>query len=376
MRILGVYAGIGSPMVQAFRMGHTIVGNIEPRGFAHVFDNDGNNTFLENFPGSFLVNKFEDVPVDLIKDIDIIAGHPKCGTYSNLVNKSGQERIDYASKQSDDFLEFIRIVNLVKPKFAFFDNLPKSLEANPPSLYEELMPDYNVDIEYVSNYYYGNSQFNRNRLFVIASLKEIEYGFMPGELPNNKTLESVIWDLQEPGIKHVPNHDIHSVDAMSNSGRRVYQDGPMTWKQVAQTFRDKEKIGDYKALHYFTPNGEKKHHFGFRMPRYDRPSPTLIGTHPVINPKTYLPLSIRERARVMGFPDDFVFYGTKFEDDGTWVHNKNASMIQQTGRCIPCEFPGFLIDQFVNHIGSLPGYRCSMKRIAKMNKYFDNEDCI
>ncbi len=365
MRILGVYAGIGSPMVKAQLMGHEIVGNIEPRLMAHVFDEEGRNTFLENFPGAWIVRKFEEVPKEELQDIDIICGHPKCGSYSNLINKAGQDRIDYMAKKSDDFLEFIRIVNKVKPKMAFFDNLPKSLQANPPELYRNLLVDYDVHVEYVSNYYYGNSQVNRNRLFIIATLKELEYEFCPGEKPSTMSMEDAIGDLAgKEGT--IPNHQVHNIKGKSNSGRRVFQDGVMTWEQVAETMSKIEGTG---TLHYFRPDGEKKFHFGFRKPRYNFGTPTLIGTHPIIHPETNYPISLRERARVQGFPDDFIFYGLEVLDDGTWLHNKNGNMIKQTGRCIPCEFPGFLIHQFEAFLNNDPDYTCSFKRLAKPNKY-------
>jgi len=365
MRLLGVYGGIGSPFVLAARDGHEIVGNIEPRSFAHIYDNNGRNTFLENFPGAFLVRKIDEVPKELLKDIDIIAGHPKCGAYSNLINLTGQKRIDHAAKKSKEFLEFIKAVNMIKPKLAFFDNLPKSLGANPPSLYRSLLPDYDISIEYVSNYYYGNSQKNRNRLFIIATLKELNYSFAPGEIKNTATLRSTISDL-ENNVGTIPNHDRHSLTVDSHAGKGVFQKETMTWEQVQHVFRLKT---DRRSLHYFREDGVKKYHFGFTKPIYDGPTPTLIGTQPVIHPVHCVPLTIRERARVMGFPDNFIFYGTRFEDDGTWAHSKNGGMIQQTGRCIPCEFPKFLIDQFVAFCNDDKKYTCSFQRLAKPNKY-------
>ena len=369
MKLLGVYGGIGSPAVFGQIMGHTVVGNIEPRSFAHYFDEDGRNTFLENFPGAWLVKTGDKVPPSELHDIDVIFGHPKCGTYSQLINKSGADRIAYMAKGSDEFLEFIRVVKFIKPKFAFFDNLPKSLEANPPELYRSLLPDYDVSIQYVGNYYYGNVQKNRNRLFIIASLKDLEYTFMPGEQPNDATLWSFIHDLQgREGT--IYNHDKHNLKAKSNSGRRVYQDDCMTWEQVQYTFKNKT---DNKALHYINKDNILKYHFGFRKGQANRPAPTLIGTHPILHPFSCLPLSIRERARVQGFPDNFNFYGTRYEEDGTWVHQKNAKMIQQTGRCIPCEFPGFLIQQFNAFLNNDRSYTCSMKRLTRPHKLIEGE---
>ena len=64
--------------------------------------------------------------------------------------------------------------------------------------------------------------------------------------------------------------------------------------------------------------------------------------------------------------------GTNFESDGTWVHNYNGNMIKQTGRCIPCEFPGFLIHQFDSFVKKNSQYTCSFQRLAKPNKYVDD----
>jgi|GEM_PF-1844957 len=368
LKMLGVYAGIGSPFVYAHRAGHKLYGNIEPRGFCHHFDENGRNTFLENFPGAWLVKSDSELPdfikKDLVGKVDVIGGHPKCGRYSNLVNKTGAERKEYASKASDEFLEWIRIVNVIKPKFAFFDNLPKSLEANPPELYKSLLPDYHIDVEYVSNYHYGNSQKNRNRLFIIASLHDLGYQFMPGERNIGKSLKEVIRDLEDCHGR-LPNHILHSIHSSARAGNRVFRDGPMNWGEVQKIFRDKK---DNKPLHYINDRGEQKFHFGFRKPKYDGPSPTLIGTNPIIHPVTNLPTTIRERARIMGFPDDFIFYSEKLEDDGTWRHNMNGTLIRQTGRCIPCEFPGFLIDQFHAFLTERPRYRPSCVRLAKQNK--------
>ena len=179
MNILGVYAGIGSPMIGAKIDSHNIIGNIDPRSFAHYTDDKGRNTFDENFPGAFRYKVF---PRTMLPEIDIICGHPKCGMYSQLINKSGEDRIKHAAQKSKEFEEFIRIVNIVKPKMAFFDNLPKSLAANPIQMYVDNLPDYHVHIEYIGNYHYGNSQKNRNRIFIIATLKELDLGFVIKDL--------------------------------------------------------------------------------------------------------------------------------------------------------------------------------------------------
>ena len=363
MKAFGIYAGIGSPLIAARNAGFEIVGNFDSRSLAHYKDDEGRNTFIENFPGASLYKKWEYDILNL-QDIDLLCGHPKCGNYSGLINKTGAERVEHSQRRSDQFDMFITAIAQIKPKFFFIDNLPKSLIGNPISRFSHYLPEYDLFPEFVSNFHYGNPQKNRNRYFIIGARRELNFVFRPGEQPNedNKTVFDCLKDL-EKNWGEVPNHDQHSKTAKSNSGRRFFHDDVMTWGEIIYFFQTEK----HKALAYRQKEtGEIKYHFGFRPMHWARPAPTLIGTHPQLHPGTFLPPSIRERARLMGFPDDFIFYGTKYEDDRTWIHNRNTNMIQQTGRAIPIQFPTYLCEQFAAHLqGKI--FDTSNQRMIKPN---------
>lgn len=48
-------------LIGARDAGFEVVGNIEWRKYYHARDEQGRNTFTENFPGAFLVNKIDDL---------------------------------------------------------------------------------------------------------------------------------------------------------------------------------------------------------------------------------------------------------------------------------------------------------------------------
>jgi len=338
---LGINAGIGSPLVGAQEQGFKVLGNVESRSFFYLKDDLDRNTFTENFNAP--MQKTEIVPPG---DVTIMAGLPKCGTYSNLVNLTGQDRQDLKTKKSTQLEPTLQYVAKVKPLFFFMDNLPKFLGANHISIFHDFLPDYDIHPALVSNAGYGNCQWNRNRLFIIMSRKELKYTFIPQESYARRTLGDVIESLDDKATKYNEiQHTEHTLVGSCKGGYRIFGDRPMEWHEAREYFM-KTKAG--MPLSYLqSETREVKHHFGYCKCAWDKSCRTLTGITPKMHPKTCLPLSPRERARVMGFPDDFIFYGLKHEPDGTWRHHNNIGLMRQTGNCVPVEFPTFLTNQFI-----------------------------
>lgn len=121
LKALGMICGVGSMLIGAKRQGFEIVGNIEWRKYYHT------GTFEHNFPGSFMVDRIEDLDQEKIKacrDLDLIIGHTECGNFSDMrANKTNA--IDAGDK--GDIPQFIEAIKKLRPKFFAMDNLPKSL---------------------------------------------------------------------------------------------------------------------------------------------------------------------------------------------------------------------------------------------------------
>jgi site-specific DNA-cytosine methylase len=383
LRAVGVTCGIGSMLVGAKQAGFQVVGNIEWRGYYHKKDSDGRNTFTENFPGAFMVKAVKDLSNDQLANItgcDLAIGHPECGLYSKMQacnnfrigRNKGARTIEEKTADKGDIPLFLDLIAQIRPRFFVMDDLPKSFLACPMEEYTSRLSDYDLFPEWVSNWHYGNIQKKRVRMFMIGSLKSEGWVFTPGEFDHNTTLKDVIGDLPvDPIPGAIPNHDPHSLDEYC--GRGIHMDYP----------GHRPTYGDYKrwmsmrpegaGFLYHSPHligGGVKKKPGWYKQRWNSHCHVLDGGSGHTHPLTNLPFTIRERARIQGFPDDFIFYATHLNDQGEWNHERNIPIVRQTGKAMPIQFCRYVSSQIAAHIRGVP-FKSSGVRFARTDKYVD-----
>jgi hypothetical protein len=291
-----------------------------------------------------------------------------CGAYSllNSANKNAANQ----KKDASDIPLFLEYVAEIKPLYFVMDDLPQSFVALPMSEYHRLLPEYDLFPEWVSNYHYGNPQRFRTRMFMIGALKSEGYTFVPGETDEHEswTVEERIKDI-EGKFGSVANHDEHTTKGYSSRFINMRNRGDRPdWGEVQKFFKKHQKPG--QNFKYHGEDGMKVRPSLIRI-KYDYPSPVLTGGNPMMHPTLCLPLSVRERARIQGFPDDFVFYGTKFDDDGRWEHNNhNMWMVKQTGKAMPIEFNRYVAEQIAAHVQER-SFKSSGARFLKANPFID-----
>lgn len=373
IKAIGFTSGIGSMLIGAKEASFSIVGNIEWRDYYRLKDEQGHNTFTENFPGAFFARGFDDIDpldvYDLIGRIDLAMGHPECGAYSllNSANRhAGEQKHD-----AGDIPLFLEYVAKIKPRYFVMDDLPQSFIALPMSEYHNILHDYDLFPEWISNYHYGNPQKHRKRMFMLGALKKEKWAFVPGEKEDwpSWTVEKRIGDIEGQYGK-LPNHDSHTTEGYSSRfiNMRNRGDRP-SWGEVQEFFKVYQRPG--ANFQYFGPGDVKKVRPSLIRIKADYPSPVLTGGNPMMHYNICLPLSIRERARIQGFPDDFIFYGTKFDAKGKWEHNNhNMWMVKQTGKAMPIEFNAYIAKQIAAHIRGQK-FKTSNKRFLRPDPYID-----
>ena len=362
---LGITCGIGSMLGAARLAGFEVVGNYEWRKYYHKKDSQGRNTFKENFPGAYFVEKYpQENPVYSSdgKRIDIVLGHPECGSFSalNFSNKNYKEQ----QQTPSDIPLFVEAISVVKPRFFVMDDLPRAFMGFPMSEYARLLPEYDLFPEWVSNYHYGNVQLNRKRMFMIGALKTEKWAFVPGEFEHERTVKDVIGDLYNKEKKGIPNHEKHVLDAPCGKIADYYEYGSRgTWKdfQTVMATRPEGPPITYKAQ-----DGTEKVRCGTAKVRWEGHGFVLDGGSVCTHPLRNLPLSIRERARIQGFPDSFIFYGLKPTTKGEWNHDKNNDLVKQTGKAMPWQFNEYVSRQIRAHIEGVK-FECSNERMIEPN---------
>jgi DNA (cytosine-5)-methyltransferase 1 len=335
LRALGITDGIGSMLIGARNLGFEIVGNFEWRKYYYKKDEQGQNTFLKNFPGAFMRPGYpqddQKVLASLGK-IDVVFSHPECGAFSalNFSNKN------YKEKQLGcaDIPLAIEAIAAVKPRFFFMDDLPRSFLGFPMSEYHQRLPDYDLFPEWISNYHYGNVQLNRKRMFMIGALKSERWAFVPGERAHDTTVKDIIGDLRKKNA--VPNHHPHVLDDPCGKVADFFHYGYRgTWRDFQKVMSERP---EGPPIPYIKQDGSEGVRMGTAKVRWEGHGFVLDGGSVCTHPITNLPLSIRERARIQGFPDDFIFYGIKLDSKGRWDHDKNNDLVKQTGKAMPIQF--------------------------------------
>lgn len=366
---MGVTSGVGSMLVGCQQLGYNVVGNVEWRDYYRFRTTAGDSTFMKAFPGAFMARGLKDVPGNRMPgSIDLILGHPECGRYS-LLSHSVTLGTYSESRGSDlsDLPLFLKMIAELRPRFFLMDDLPDSFAVLPMSEYVRLLPDYDLFPEWISNWGYGNIQKHRNRMFMVGALKSENFVFVPGEQEHTRTLEDEIGDLL--GVLPGQIQNSAHIDPNYSPGRyanlRHFGDRP-TWTEALTHMRS---LGVKSQIPYYGEGGEKKVRPGTNNPLWDGGCPVLSGGYNPLHPIAPRPLTIRERARIQGFPDDFIFH---YQDAGSWdtVWNPYDSDgqrgIKQTGKAMPIQFCKFFADQVKHHIEKNP-FKASGRRVIKPN---------
>ena len=218
------------------------------------------------------------------------------------------------------FFDYIRILRKVQPKFFLAENVSGMLanrhnEAvqNIIKLFEE--SGYNVTLTLVNAKDYGVAE-ERKRVFYIGFRKDlgIDFKFPVGSTVDDKkklTLRDIIWDLQETSVPSAEkNH--RNPNAINNNEYFTGEYSPIfmsrnrvkSWDEQAFTV---QASGRQCQLH---PQAPKMVKVGKNDCRFVEGKEHL-----------YRRMTVREVARVQGFPDDFKFIYESVNDGYKMIGN-------------------------------------------------------
>ena len=249
-------------------------------------------SFRRNFPDAEVL--VEDISslrseeiYSITGDIDVIIGGPPCEPFTGANPQRRPNPLDrlYEDPIGRLVLHYIRIVGDLKPKVFVMENVPALLEGPLREAIEREL----ARVGYLRVYFnvlraedYGTPS-HRLRLF-ISNIR-----IRPLPLKRRITVIEAIGDLPPPQVPHgIPNHDYVPI-----SPRKQKRIGKLRWGEalIRYSGADGKVLFNYVRLHPY------------------KLAPTVMGSSRFVHPFEDRLLTVREQARLMGFPDDHVFLG-------------------------------------------------------------------
>ena len=313
MKILSLFSGCGGLDLGFEKAGFEIP-------VANEFDPTIWETFKVNHPKTQLLEcdikniKEEDLP----KDIDGIIGGPPCQSWSEAGAMRGIN-----DSRGQLFFEYIRLLKILKPKFFLAENVSGMLSKKHKEAVDnfiKLFKDcgYDVSLTLVNAKDYGVAE-ERKRVFYIGFRNDlkIDFKFPEGSTKDDNkkiTLREILWDLKDSAVP-AEDKNYHNPKAVNNNEYFVGAYSPMfmsrnrvkSWDEQAFTV---QASGRQCQIH---PQAPKMIKVGLNRCEFESGKEYL-----------YRRMSIKEVARIQGFPDNFKF-----------IYNKVDNAYKMIGNAVP-----------------------------------------
>ena len=311
MKILSLFSGCGGLDLGFKKANFDIVA-------ANEFDKTIWKTFELNHPETSLIKKDIrkiDADMDLPKNIDGIIGGPPCQSWSEAGSLKGIN-----DERGQLFFDYIRILKNKKPKFFLAENVSGMLANRHIDAVNNIMQlfsncGYDVSLNLVNAKDYAVPQ-ERKRIFYIGFRKDLNVNFQFPDgstiLDSQKiTLKQTIFDSQDTAIPALEKNK-HNPKAINNNEYYVGSYSPI--------FMSRNRIKNWDEQAFTVQASGRQCQLHPQAPKMQK-----ISTNKYIFAKgkehLYRRLTVREIARIQGFPDDFKFDYTNINDAYKMIGN-------------------------------------------------------
>lgn len=316
MNVISLFSGCGGLDLGFERAGFDIP-------VANEYDKTIWDTFKANHPFTHLIEgDVRQINREIIsrylkdtEEVTGIIGGPPCQSWSEAGALKG---IDDARGQL--FYDYIRILKEFKPKFFLAENVSGMLANRHSEAVQNILSmfhdaGYDVTLTLVNAKDYGVAQ-ERKRVFYIGFRSDlnIKFKFPRGSTEDDSkklTLRDVIWDLQYTAVpagsrNYSSNADNNNNEYFTGAFSPIFmsRNRVKSWDEQAYTV---QASGRQCQLHPQAPKMEKVE---TDVCRFVKGKEHL-----------YRRLTIRECARIQGFPDDFKFIYNSTDDAYKMIGN-------------------------------------------------------
>ncbi len=300
--------------------------------FSIDFDDSCALTYAHNFPNhNFIHGDIHNLSEKKIKeiignnDVDIILWWPPCQWFSMAWN-IWRNFVD--DPRNHLFLEFVRVVSIVKPKFFLMENVARLYTHNNWKTKAEIIKKFNdiwyrVSVKIMNVVEFWVPQKRSRVIFFWTNIDDINLDFPKWEVKNYKTIKEAIWHF--PPLKSGESSNIINHEAMTHT------------QDMLEKMSYVKDWGNRNDI----PKSLRPQSWDIRKYiRYNSNEPSICITgdmRKVFHYSQNRALTVRELAAIQTFPDNFEFMWSKI------------SQQQQVGNAVPPLFA----EKRANHIGKM-----------------------
>lgn len=310
MKVISLFSGCGGLDL-----------GFEKAGFEIPIANEFDKTIWATFKSNHLKTKLIEGDIRNIKESDFpdgldgIIGGPPCQSWSEAGALRGIE-----DERGKLFYDYIRILRSKQPKFFLAENVSGMLANRHSEAVKNILSmfkdaGYKVTLTLVNAKDYGVAE-ERKRVFYIGFRNDlnIDFKFPKGSTVDDDkkiTLKDIIWDLKDTAVPAGKNNH-HNPKAINNNEYFVGAYSPIfmsrnrvkAWNEQAYTV---QASGRQCQLHPQAP----------KMIKIDKNRCIFVPG----KEKLYRRMTVREVARVQGFPDSFKFIYDNVNDAYKMIGN-------------------------------------------------------
>ncbi len=310
MRVISLFSGAGGLDLGFEKAGFEII-------MANEYDKTIWATYEKNHSAPLLKKDIRKIDFsEFPNDVDGIIGGPPCQSWSEAGSLRGIN-----DERGQLFYDYIKLLENKKPKFFVVENVAGMLSNRHSEAVKNILvmfekSGYNVTLTLVNATDYGVPQ-DRKRVFYIGFRNDLDVDFeFPSSIildnQNKLTLRDAIYDLKNTAVpaleKNKANKDLsilnHEYFVGSYSTIYMSRNRVRSWDEPAFTV---QASGRQCQLHPQAP----------KMTKVEKNKMIFTKGYESL----YRRLTVRECARVQGFPDDFEFIYDNVNDGYKMVGN-------------------------------------------------------
>lgn len=332
-RVIDLFAGVGGLSLGFEMCGFDVVlANEYDESIAAAYKANHQNTNM--IVGDITSLDLEETFGPYSGKVDVVIGGPPCQGFS----QKGQRKTIH-DERNFLFKYYVKVVELVQPKYFVMENVPNLLTAENGYFRHEIEKLFNdmgyyLTLGVLNASDYGVPQ-NRRRAVIIG-----KRGAPAPELPKPFESRTTIWDAisdlaflssgegsETQSYPNPPESDYQrqlrgDTEVLSNHVATKHSDLALERLAMIPPNAGREVLPEEhltKSIYSGTWTRMRKEEISVTITtRFDTPSSGKF-THPYL----HRAITVREAARIQSFPDDFVFTGNK------------SSQMKQVGNAVP-----------------------------------------